>query len=114
MTARLTPTAVDRLAKLCGMFGSHHDGEVSNAARLADTLVRDLGLTWRDVIKMPPRAPPAITDWRTAARFCCANQDRLSARELDFIATLARWRGEPTAKQTKWLEDIVARLRRAA
>ena len=48
MSARtlLDPSAAERLAKLLGMLGSNHDGEVSNAARMADALVREHGLTW--------------------------------------------------------------------
>ena len=108
MNPRLTPAVVDRLAKLCGMFGSHHNGEVSNAARMADTLVRELGLTWRDVIQMPP---PAIDDWRAAARFCVANARRLRPREIEFLTSLAQWDGDLTPKQQQWLDNIVARLR---
>jgi hypothetical protein len=33
------------------MFGSDHDGERATAARLADRLVRQHGLTWGDVLK---------------------------------------------------------------
>jgi len=33
----------DRLAKLLGMLGADHDGEVVNAARAADRLVRRSG-----------------------------------------------------------------------
>ena len=48
-----------RLARLLGMMGSQHDGEALNAARLADKLVREQGITWFDVISTaPPRASP--------------------------------------------------------
>ena len=41
------------------MMGSVHDGEALNAARLADKLVREQGITWFDVIgTAPPRASP--------------------------------------------------------
>ena len=44
--AALIPRALaDRLAKLCGMFGSAHDGERANAARLADELIKSAGVT---------------------------------------------------------------------
>ena len=92
------------------MFGSDHDGERAAAAALADALVREHGLRWADVI-MPASAPTQSPDWRLAVRFCVAQQHELSPRELDFIVTLARWRGEPTSKQQKWLNDIVSRLR---
>ena len=50
MTALLDPQAADRLAKLLGMLGSYHDGEALTAARKADQCIRQLGLTWGDVI----------------------------------------------------------------
>ena len=49
----LEPRVADRLAKLCGMFVSDHDGERAAAAAMADALVREHGLTWRDVIRVP-------------------------------------------------------------
>ncbi len=44
----LTNTA--KLAKLLGMLGSAHDGEVVNAARKAHELLRNSGATWCEVI----------------------------------------------------------------
>jgi hypothetical protein len=41
MTALIDPRIADKLAKLCGMFGSHHVGERANAAAMADRLVRE-------------------------------------------------------------------------
>jgi len=40
----------DRLTKLLGMLGSSGDGEVVNAARMAEDLRRRLKLTWPDLI----------------------------------------------------------------
>lgn len=45
----LSEDDVTRLVKLLGMMGSTHDGEVRNAAQLAQRLVASLGLTWEDV-----------------------------------------------------------------
>jgi hypothetical protein len=47
---------LQRLRKLCGMFSSAHDGEIANAARMADRLVRAAGLVWGDVLR--PSLPP--------------------------------------------------------
>ena len=52
---------ITRLVRLLGMLGSEHDGEVANAGRLADRLVRELGLTWGEVVQpaiAPPPPPP--------------------------------------------------------
>ena len=47
---RLSAELRTRIAKLLGMCGSAHDGEVLNAARKADALVREHGLTWPSII----------------------------------------------------------------
>ena len=43
MIAILDPNAAERLAKLCGLFGSEHDGERASAAAMADKL---LAIAW--------------------------------------------------------------------
>ena len=48
-----------RLEKLLGMLGSAHDGEALAAARKADALVKEAGLSWADVLDGPPRAGDA-------------------------------------------------------
>jgi hypothetical protein len=45
----------ERLIKLLGLLGSDHNGEIAAAARMADALIRDAGVTWADVI-----APEAV------------------------------------------------------
>jgi hypothetical protein len=122
MTAVLDP---DRLRKLCGMFGSDHDGEVSNAARMADKLVRAAGLTWADVIAAPAKVshakPPegyranhgSDLDWRDLRDFCLKHMWTLSAKERSFIIDLGRWH-RLTPKQRDWLQAIHDRVRRQA
>lgn len=46
----LAASEANKLAKLLGMLGSAHDGEIVNAARKAHELVRNSGTTWREVI----------------------------------------------------------------
>ncbi len=65
---RLDTHSAERLTKILGMLGSNSDGERAIAARMADQLVRDLGLTWADIV-IPPRAVPA-SDWRRMANYC--------------------------------------------
>jgi hypothetical protein len=38
-----------RLGRVLGLLSSSHDGEVLNAARAADRIVKEAGLTWLDV-----------------------------------------------------------------
>jgi hypothetical protein len=40
-----------KLAKMLGLLGSTGDGEVANAGRLADRLVRDAGMIWPDFVE---------------------------------------------------------------
>ena len=97
----------DRLSKLLGMCGSSHSGERAAAALKADTLVRSLGLTWRDVIVVAPALQPdAPMDWRDTAAFCHARRSQLAQREREFVEAMMRWRGEPSDKQLAWLGDI--------
>jgi hypothetical protein len=120
MTRALNPQALERLAKLCGMFSSHHDGEVINAARQADRLVRSSGETWADVIAGRQLPPPhdwrrrTPDDWRPMVNACLFRIETLSPKEKSFIQSLARWRGEPSQKQMTWLEGIFSRLQEAA
>lgn len=46
----LDPDKQKRLIQLLGMLGSEHDGEVLNAARLAQRLLGSLALTWDEII----------------------------------------------------------------
>jgi hypothetical protein len=133
---------VVRLRKLCGMFSSSHDGEIANAARMADRLVRAAGLVWGDVLRpgLPPprepfpdfaehqrraraaqaadaaaraaRAPPPedYAHWRVMVRHCASRASKLSAREIDFLYSLARRTREPTERQMAWLTAIYGRV----
>ena len=107
-TTLLDPRVADRLAKLCGMLGSAHDGERAAAAALADALVREAGLTWRDVIKVPGAATNS-GDWQRMAGWCRAHHQKFNAKEREFIAAMLTWRGELSPKQEKWLTDLFVR-----
>jgi hypothetical protein len=67
-----------RLRKLCGMFSSAHDGEIANAARMADRLVRAAGLAWDDVLRpsLPPPAREPFPDFAEHQRRARAAQAR--------------------------------------
>jgi hypothetical protein len=40
----------ERIARVLGMLGSDHPGERDNAAKLAEQLRRETGLTWRELL----------------------------------------------------------------
>ena len=106
MTGRalLNLRAAGYLAKLLGLLGSDHDGEIVAAGRKAHQFIRCLGLTWADVIFTPPES------WWVMAAACARQQHLLSERECDFIRNIARLRRPPTDRQLAWLQSIYERL----
>jgi hypothetical protein len=93
-------------------LASDHDGEIVATVRAIGRLLKANGNDWHDLTASI--CLPAPADWRSEARFCTANAARLTERELDFIVTLARYRGIPSPKQQQWLRDISDRLRGGA
>jgi hypothetical protein len=98
----------DRLGKLLGMLGSDHDGEVVNAARAADRLVRASGLRWPD-IAMP--APPGSP--RDPIEFCLSRHAVLTAWESQFLHSLRSQNYRVTVKQNLVVERIVQKIHAA-
>jgi hypothetical protein len=100
-----------RLAKLLGMLGSSHDGEVVNAGRAADRLVREAGLRWPDVTQ--PTLPPApygadIVD--DPIGFCLEQSEQLTDWEWQFLHSLQRQSYPPTRKQATVVARIVGKV----
>jgi hypothetical protein len=129
----LSPRERVRLAALLGMLGSDHAGERDNAGRLAEQLVRGRGTTWQAVLTADEpvnikgyaegftdgydngfadgytRARrDLLPEWRVMRERCLELPD-LSAREREFLESLARWR-RLTPRQQAWLEAIFARV----
>jgi hypothetical protein len=97
------------------MMGSDHDGEALAAARQAERIRRQAGVTWDQIISppaaaRPPPDPPKPPDWRATVAACCARRDRLTAWEWDFLAELATYRHAPSDRQTEILGRIHARV----
>jgi hypothetical protein len=106
------PTIVaPQLGKLIALLSSNRDGEVLAAVNAIGRLLQSNGCDFHD-LSAAICAPHEDVDWRRQARFCNRHRAHLTARELDFIATLARWHGEPTDKQRQWLGSIVERVQR--
>lgn len=113
MTALLDPRMAEKLARICGMFGSAHDGERAAAARKADQLVRAHGLTWNDVVcanKYSARAD--YSSFRDQVRFCFANIDLLNQWEHGFLLGI-RKRRSLSDKQQRILNEIWNKVRDA-
>jgi hypothetical protein len=113
----------DRLTRLLGMLGSDFDGEVANAGRLADKLVRSAGLTWHDVLTptLPPpdhyhrgdtTAAPPRGNWRAMATACTRFPHLIDKWEWQLLSGLHRF-PRLSAKQHAILVRIVVRLRAA-
>ena len=111
---------LQRLARVCGLFGSEHDGEALAAARQAEKIRKKVGLTWEELlvpsIRQRSADPPPddLTDWQWACHFCLERYRSLTSSELDFVATVARYQKAPSAKQMIILQRLVARCRNAA
>ena len=107
----LPPDIAAKLAKVLGLLGSDHDGEVAAAGRRAHALVKGAGLTWPEVIQ------PAGSRrcWRAAATpGGCAAQcllwpETLTTWEAEFCRSIAgRHRISP--KQADVLQRIAAKV----
>src|SRR5271166_1602608 len=85
----------DKLAKMLGMLGSRHDGEVTAAGRSAHTLLKDAGTTWTEVLTPPDGADPFDRNKLTEAE---AENRRLvielAQRQLDIDNLVARHQQE--------------------
>ena len=73
--------ATERLKKLLGMLGSEFPGERANAAAMADSLARKLGLTWHEII--------ISSSSTTSPSYRFGRDDFLSVEELFHFALLA-------------------------
>lgn len=111
MAAILPPGAQDRLIKLAGLLGSDFDGERSNAAAAATRLLRDNGLTWRDLLTpaLPRPRAPVPTGWRAVVADLVLFPERLSDWEQVFLRGLARF-PRLSPKQQVILDRIAQRV----
>jgi len=128
MAARpiLHPTNRERLVKFCGMLGSDHDGERANAARMADKLVRDAGLTWQHVIgaalpaapqpqpraqqQPPPRPAYQSSHIEMARQILMHRRNWLTGWEVEFLESLTT-RRSLSDKQAARLRDIWVKIK---
>ncbi len=111
----LTADDIDRLGKFLGMLGSTADTERALAGAKADALLRDRGTDWADIIavlKVSAARPDPCH--RADARECLAVLGIWSARELAFLANMARRHRAPTDDQAQWLARLLEEARLVA
>ena len=104
--------ALDKLAKVCGLLGSEHDGERAAAAYRATAIIREAGLTWREVIEAagPRCVEPVDADpgWYEQLTAVLQDTDCLTGWEREFVLSLCahgrKW--QPSPKQA----DVLARI----
>lgn len=99
-----------KLSKVLGMLGSAHDGERASAAQKAAELLRELGMTWAEVIapaKLPvsPDRPSGLHQEITR----CLSSGVISSWERRFLLSLSG-RRYLSAKQHAILADIIAKV----
>jgi hypothetical protein len=106
MTPLLDAATAGKLARICAMFSSNHDGERATAAQMADRIIRARGLTWPDII-LPRLGHSSVEEQIDfALRY---GDDILNAWEEGFLRGI-KGRQFLTAKQLAKLGDIVAKV----
>jgi hypothetical protein len=106
----------DRLAKVLGMLGSHHDGEVLTAGRTAHALLRAAGTTWPELLGANAAQLPV---WREPQ--CKADlldliaewEHLLTPWERRFVVSVSA-RPKLSAKQAAVIDGIVDKIRYTA
>jgi len=123
MNALLDPQIADRLAKLCGIFGSHHAGERAAAAAKADELVRSHRLTWFDLLLPQPIVvkPKKAAKWRkprtTKAKLAALRESQtdypgaLNEWEREFVISVSRYADSLSEKQERLVDKLIDKLR---
>ena len=120
----LSPDERTKLARICGLLSSSHDGERATAALMATTFLRDRGVTWFDALEPAaarleaPAPAPAPAHYGTAPS--CGTQivsarllrtpDVLSTWEQDFLRQMLSQR-RLTPKQRAKVWEIADRVK---
>ena len=81
---QLTASERSMLAKLLGMTGSAHDGEVIAAARKAAALVKAKGATWPAILGLDD-LPPEPDHVALARELLGKGRGICTRREMDFL-----------------------------
>lgn len=121
----LTSQERERLTRLLGMFGSDFDGEVLNAARAAQKLVKSKGETWETILSatthsqtndhQPRRQKESHREYTGAAHAsevdaCMRRANFCTSWEREFLVSIKdRW--SLSEKQRSILDRIKEKLK---
>ena len=114
--ADIAPT----VGKLLRLLASDKPGEVAASAQALRRVLGSANLDLHDlanVVEFAARreAPQVASatadddDAREMIRCCRECSELLSAKELAFVRSMAKWRGEPTKRQRAWLFSLYER-----
>jgi hypothetical protein len=113
----MTAASLDRqqLAKVLGLLGSRFDGEVVAAARMAERLRAEAGVSWAQIV-VPALPTPAQRHVRSytvaqAVQFLLDRWDLLTDWEIAFAERIQRQRKPLSGKQREVLDRLVAKCR---
>jgi hypothetical protein len=106
-------SAIDRkrLTKLLGMFGSDFDGEIVNAARLAEDLRRKSGRTWLELLNVRVRDDRGkLAAAMAEAQRLLAENDRLRDEVMRLRTEIERPTVPQPWREGQSLDDAIAGL----
>lgn len=102
-----------RLARVLGLLGSNHDGEVVNAGRIANDMVRAADMTWGEVLGDQGRALTRLSeaedDFAAEARHMLDLGVMLGALtdwEIGFLRSIQHWSGALTERQQMFYDRL--------
>ena len=109
-----------QVAKLIRLLASPVDGEVIATVAALRRVLSSANLDLHNLANVVEfcahREAPQIAstiaddlDVREMIRRCCEYSDLLSVKELAFVRSMAKWRGEPTERQMAWLSSLYER-----
>jgi hypothetical protein len=95
-----------RLARVLGMLGSGHDGEVLAAGRLVERLRQQAGATWDEILGQSAATP---NSHQHDVETCLDNMRHLNSWEFDFLLGLAGFK-QLSPQQSQKLAVIVQKV----
>jgi hypothetical protein len=117
------PSIAPTVAKLIRLLASDQPGEIVASVHALQRVLSSAELDFHDLANaiefVARREVPQIAssninddDMREIIRCCYEHADLLSAKELGFVHSMAKWRRKPTEHQLEWLFSIYERCLR--